>query len=190
VLLWPVRCGDAVADAIELAELLDVDVEDLAWGGALITAHRLGRLERRQAVEANRFRMRLTVAAETPTSAAIALPVRRCRRKASTAAAVAGAVWLGDECGRDERSRKPSTPSASNRLIHLATVFGVVLNRPAAAAFDSPQSTTERTIVSRPLGVRGAFSCVSIRSSANPWRFADFRVPGPGRMDNLLKDHT
>src|SRR5579863_3820126 len=42
----------AVADAIELAELLDVDVDDLAWGVALITANRLGRLERGQAVEA------------------------------------------------------------------------------------------------------------------------------------------
>ena len=47
--------GDAVTDAIELAELLDVDVEDLARGGALITADRLGRLERGQAVEAQPF---------------------------------------------------------------------------------------------------------------------------------------
>ncbi len=30
--------GDAVADAIELAQLLDVDVNDLAGRGALITA--------------------------------------------------------------------------------------------------------------------------------------------------------
>src|ERR1700722_20202519 len=47
--------SDAVTDAIELAELLDVDVEDLARGGALITADRLGRLERGQAVEAQPF---------------------------------------------------------------------------------------------------------------------------------------
>src|ERR1700729_4331404 len=47
--------GDPMADAIELAELLDVDVEDLAWGDPLITAHRLGRLERGQAVEAQPF---------------------------------------------------------------------------------------------------------------------------------------
>jgi hypothetical protein len=36
----------------ELAELLDVDMDDLAWSGALIAADRLGRLERRQPVEA------------------------------------------------------------------------------------------------------------------------------------------
>jgi len=76
-------------------------------------------------------------------------------------------VWLGEESGLDERSRKPSTPSASKRSIHLATVFAVVLNWRATAALDSPQSTTARTIISRPLGVKGAFLWVSIRSSAN-----------------------
>jgi hypothetical protein len=40
------------------------------------------------------------------------------------------------------------------------------------------------------LGVRGAFLWVSIRFSANRWWFGDFRVSGPGRMDNLLKAHS
>ena len=44
--------GDPVTDPIELAQLLDVDVDDLAWGGSLITADRLGRLDRRKPVEA------------------------------------------------------------------------------------------------------------------------------------------
>jgi hypothetical protein len=44
------------------------------------------------------------------------------------AAHVAGGVWLDDEWGLEERSRNPSTPSAQNRLTHLATVFGVALN--------------------------------------------------------------
>jgi hypothetical protein len=70
--------------------------------------------------------MRLTVAAETPTSAAVCAPVWRCLRKASTVAQTAGVAWLGEECGLDDRSRKPSAPSASNRAIHLATVFAVV----------------------------------------------------------------
>jgi hypothetical protein len=38
-----------------MSELLDVDVDDLAWVLAFITADRLGRLERRQAVEAQPF---------------------------------------------------------------------------------------------------------------------------------------
>ena len=49
-------------------------------------------------------------------------------RHAPMAVHVAGGVWLGDEWGLEERSRNPSTPSARNRLTHLATVFRVVLN--------------------------------------------------------------
>src|SRR6202171_1030163 len=47
----------------------------------------------------SRRRMRLTVAGDTPTSAAICLPVWRWRRNASITAHVAGAVWLGNERG-------------------------------------------------------------------------------------------
>nr|WP_197521203.1 hypothetical protein [Bradyrhizobium icense] len=42
-------------------------------------------------------RMRLTVAGETPVSAAICLPVWRWRRNASMTVDVAGAVRLGNE---------------------------------------------------------------------------------------------
>jgi hypothetical protein len=38
-----------------------------------------------------------------------------------------GVTWLGHECGVDEWSHKPSTPSTANRSIHFATVSGVVL---------------------------------------------------------------
>src|SRR5271156_4189133 len=44
--------GDAVTDAIELAQLLDVDMDDLARVGSLIAADRLGWLKRQQPVEA------------------------------------------------------------------------------------------------------------------------------------------
>ena len=71
------------------------------------------------------------------------------------------------------------------RSIHLATVFGFVLNWRAAAAWDSPQSTTARTIISRPLGVRGAFFWVSRITDVG-----DISVLGPIRMDNLLKAHN
>src|ERR1700722_16906599 len=76
--------GDAVADAIELAELFDVDVDDLAGSCALVAADRLGGSRAESRLRPSRFRMRLIVAAETPTSAAICSPVWRCRRKAST----------------------------------------------------------------------------------------------------------
>ena len=38
--------GDAVTNAIEFAELLDVDVEDLAGSCAFVATDRLGRFER------------------------------------------------------------------------------------------------------------------------------------------------
>src|SRR5712671_2158656 len=134
--------------------------------------------------------MRLTVAGETPTSAAICLPVWRWRRKTSTTAHVVGAVWLGNERGLEERSRKPSTPPARNRSTHLATVFGVVLNWRAAAALPSPPSITHRTMASRPFGVRGAFLWVSIRSLLGTLKLRNLSFLGPDRMDNLLKAHS
>jgi hypothetical protein len=67
--------------------------------------------------------------------------------------------------------------------------FALTLNWRAAAVLLNPPSITVRTRASRPFGVRGAFLWVSIRFSANRWWFGDFRVPGQGRMDNLLKAH-
>src|SRR5258708_35084304 len=43
--------GDAVADAIDPAELLDIDMDELAGVLALVAAHRLGRLQRPQPVQ-------------------------------------------------------------------------------------------------------------------------------------------
>ena len=51
VALAPAVAGDAVPDVIELAELLDVDVDQLAGILALVASNRLGRLERAQSVE-------------------------------------------------------------------------------------------------------------------------------------------
>jgi hypothetical protein len=47
--------GDSMADPTELAQLFDVDVDDLARRGPLVAAYGLGRLERRQAIEAQPF---------------------------------------------------------------------------------------------------------------------------------------
>src|SRR5262245_46184516 len=109
------------------------------------------------------LQMRETVAVERPSAAAMWLWVWRSRRQASTASAVASGVWLGNECGREERSRKPSTPSVRKRLTHLSTVFQLALNWRAASALESPLSTTARTMSSRPLGVSRALLWVSIR---------------------------
>ena len=44
--------GDAMADALEAAEFLDIDVDHVARMLALVTAHRLGRFEVAQPVQA------------------------------------------------------------------------------------------------------------------------------------------
>jgi hypothetical protein len=102
---------------------------------------------------------------------------------------VAGAVWLGNERGLEERSRKPSTPPARNRSTHLATVFGVVLNWRAAAALLNPAST-QRAMASRPFGVRGAFLWLFIWSLRGTLKLRNLSFLGSVQMDNLLKAHS
>src|SRR6187399_968347 len=52
VALPPAVAGDAVADLVEAAELLDVDVGELARVLAFVASHRLGRLEVPEAAQA------------------------------------------------------------------------------------------------------------------------------------------
>ena len=137
-----------------------------------------------------RWRTRETVALEMPSSPAMCSWVRRWRRKASTASAVAREIWLGDERGFEDRSRKPTTPCALKRSSHLATVLGVVLKFRAAAALVSLPSSTVRTMSSRPFGVRRALLWTFIRSPGVKLVCGNFSFPGPDRMDNLLKVHS
>jgi hypothetical protein len=51
-LALPPIAGDAMADALEAAELLDVDVDQLAGVLPLVAADRLGRLQGGKAIEA------------------------------------------------------------------------------------------------------------------------------------------
>src|SRR5215469_15856270 len=149
--------GYAVAHAAETAELLNIEMDDLAWFLALVAWMWLLQLEAREPAEAATFENARDAGSGVPISAAMCSWVRRSRRKCSTASAMASGIWLGDERGLEDRSRNPSTPSAQKRPTHLPTVFGVVLNWRAAAALDMPRSTTARTISSRPFGVRRAF---------------------------------
>ena len=106
------------------------------------------------------------------------------------AAHVGGGVWFGDEWGLEERSRKPSIPSARKRATHLATVFGVVRYRRATVTPLSPSSTTARTIESPPFGVSERILWPVHSVPPNRRSFDNLSFPGRGRMDNLLKAHT
>jgi hypothetical protein len=72
----------------------------------------------------------------------------------------------------------------------LATVFAVVLNWSAAAAFVRPASITLRTIASRPFGVRGAFLWLFIWSLRGKLKLRNLSFLGSDQMDNLLKAHN
>ena len=76
--------GDAMADLVEAAELLDVEMDEFARMLALVAAHGFGGLESLEAARAGAVRMRLTVAGETPTVLAMWDPESRWRRSAIT----------------------------------------------------------------------------------------------------------
>ena len=140
----------------EAAELLDVDVDQFAGVLALVAADRFSRLQCGEPVEAESFEDAAEVAADTPVSAAICLPVQRWRRKASTCAITASGVGRLSRRGRDERSCSPATPSALKRFHHLRAVRGQTPAARAAASGACPLSIW-RAIRSRPCGVKRAF---------------------------------
>ena len=67
--------GDAMADPIEAAELLDVDVDESRRGVALVAADRLGRLERRKRLRPRRLQDAADGRGRDADSPAICLPV-------------------------------------------------------------------------------------------------------------------
>src|SRR5262249_52259230 len=134
--------------------------------------------------------MRETLALEMPISAAMCSWVRRSRRKFSTASAVASGIWPGDESGLEDRSRKPSTPSAQKRSTHLPTVFGGRIELVRSRGFGHAAIrngthhflSTFRGQASILMGVHSV-----LRESL---RFGNIRVPGLDRMGNLPKVHS
>src|SRR5205085_74439 len=75
--------SDAVPHRADPAKLFDIEVDELAWSLAFITPDRFGRLQGTEFIQSQPTQNPLTVASETPLSAAICLPVQRCRRSRS-----------------------------------------------------------------------------------------------------------
>ena len=128
--LGPVA-GDAVADAVDPAELLDVEVDQLAGPCPLVAEDlRLGveRLEPTEAVAAQDQAHGGDRAAEPAGDGGAG---QAWRRSARISAGAASPRRVGLWCGRDERSARPASPSRAWRAGHLRTVLGVT---PAAAA--------------------------------------------------------
>src|SRR4051794_41009977 len=96
--------------------------------------------------------MRLIVAGETPTAAAMCWPVQRWRRRASMVTTVAAGVGRCRGWGREERSCRPVTPSVWKRATHLRTVLTVTPKAAATAVGVCPSTTTRRTRSARLCG--------------------------------------
>ena len=55
----------------------------------------------------------------------------RSRRQDSIRSTTSSGVWVGERCGAEDRSAKPTSPSSSNRRFHLVKQ---ALEMPASAA--------------------------------------------------------
>jgi hypothetical protein len=159
--------------------LLNVEMDYLAGLFALVAWAWLLRLEAGEQAEATMFEnARDAGFGDAELSCDVLLGAALTAQSLDVICGEGDLAW--QRRGFEERSRKPSTPSARKRMTHLPTVFGVVWYSRAVAALVSPPATTARTIASRPLGVRQAFLWMSIRSSANRyvWQHQLSR-PGP-----------
>jgi hypothetical protein len=132
--------------------------------------------------------MRLTVAGDTPTSAAICLPVSRWRRKISMIAHVEGAVWLGNERGLEERSRKPSLIVCAEPFDPLGDRLrrGVELERGGGFAQSSFHTLHHGLSTFRRQG-----SILMAVHLVSPWNTeaSQPQLLGSDQLDNLLKAH-
>ena len=181
--------GDAMADALETAELLDVDVDQLARLLPLVASDRLGGLERGDAIEAEALE---DAADGRRRDAQLGGDLLAGPPLAAQGLDLLDDLWrVGSRsrCGRDERSCKPSTPSARKRASHLRAVRGQTPAARAAASGVCPL-TMCRTKSSRPCGVRRAFLWMFIRSSGESLRSRNSSFLAQDRMDNLMKAHT
>ena len=182
--------GDAMADALEAAELLDVDVDQFAGMIPLVAADRLGGLERGDAIETEAFEDaadgcrrdadfgRDLLAGQTLAAKGLDLRDNGCRRR-----------LRAERCGRDERSFNPSTPSALNRACHLRAVRGQTPAARAAASGVCPLSicrTNKLSTMRRQAGILMDVHPV-LRESL---KLRNSSFLAQDRMDNLLKAHT
>jgi hypothetical protein len=95
-----------MSDLLEAAEPFDVEMDDLAGMGAFVAARRFGWLQGRRRVEAQPAQKAAHCVWRDADLGGRSACCGAGGRKASMAAHVAAGVWLGNEWGFDERSRR------------------------------------------------------------------------------------
>jgi hypothetical protein len=89
--------------------------------------------------------------------------------------------------GLYERVPGTSTPSARKRSTHLPTVFGVVWSGPGGHGHAAIHHGANSSALD--LSASGWHSCGCPISPQRIAAFGKISVPGPDRIDNLLKVH-
>ncbi|WEK51567.1 MAG: hypothetical protein P0Y66_06120 [Candidatus Kaistia colombiensis] len=93
--------GDAIADTIDTAELLYIDMDEFAGMLPLVADRRRLDFEARQAPRPRRRRMAPTVERGRPSSRAMAGPLLRRRRRTSIASTIPDGVAWGIRAGAE-----------------------------------------------------------------------------------------
>ena len=135
------------------AELLDVEVDELARSLALVAPRRLARLQVVESGEAEPLEV-LGDRRRAAVARAICWPVQRWRRSRGISATTADGVACGKDRACEDWSAKPAGPSARKRASHLNAVrvetpsparprppAGAARARGAPAQPDPPAST-------------------------------------------------
>jgi hypothetical protein len=176
-------------DPIELAELLDVDVDDLAWVGAFVAADRFGRLQRRKPVEAEApenaahsgrgnanlggdLLAGMTLPAQSLNGGADGWPRLAWRGKRPRGAVAQAFNPLGLE---------PLDPLGDGLRRRMELTRGGGFRQPAIHDRANHQLSTFRRQRRIPVRVHSVL-CESLT-------FGNISVHGPNRVDNLLKAH-
>jgi len=183
----PALAADAMAGSVvDAPEFLDIDMDRLARPLTLV-ALRGSRPRRPSLPIPMRVRIPETVESAIPSTSAISAPVNRTRRSAAIASTRRSCVRLATSAGADERSNRPSGPSARWRASHLRAVRSLTPAAAAASISDHPATSIRSTNNSRPFTLRRALACNFIRCPPWNWRLRHQPASKEARMNNVLR---
>src|SRR5882672_4543918 len=180
--------GDAVANPVEAAELLDVDVDQFARMFPLVAAHRLGRLQRLDAIEAEPLQNAADGGRRDPD------------RDGDLLAGPALAPPRFDRLDNGRRRRPVQAMRPRGTILEALQAFrpeprNPLAHRPRADACGSCSGLRRqpaRDLVHDALSTKRCQAGILVDVHPVPPRTLTLRnisFPGPNRMDNLLKAH-
>src|SRR6185437_16246846 len=182
--------GDAVAYAIELAELLYVDVDQLAGMLALVAAHRLGGLQHLELVQAQPF--------ENPAHGRRRdADLGRDRLAGQPLAAQHLDLLHGGLRCRSVQLVRPraAVDQAANAFVRMT--LDPLAHRPRANAYgvrEGLRLLPACSLTRNPLSTARRCACILMYVHPVPLlekvKSRNLIFPGRNRMDNLLKAHT